>query len=96
MVAVAHTVCAPPGCSCVHVRSCAVCGDKPRDRLIAVQHMQKLWAQMLCGEQEQGIGPGGASQQPPPPSPPIDPPPFDRGRRLPPSLCKAPAERRDS
>ncbi len=35
--------------------------------------MQTLWAQMLCGEQEQGIGPGGASQPPPPPSPPLQP-----------------------
>ena len=35
--------------------------------------MQTLWAQMLCGEQEQGIGPDGASQQPPPPSPPLQP-----------------------
>ena len=34
--------------------------------------MQTLWAQMLCEEQEQGIGPGGASQ-PPPPSPPLQP-----------------------
>ena len=35
--------------------------------------MQTLWAQMLCGDQEQGIGPGGASQPQPPQSPPLQP-----------------------
>ena len=35
--------------------------------------MQTLWAQMLCEEQEQGIGPGGASQPPPPLSQPLQP-----------------------
>ena len=33
--------------------------------------MQTLWSQMLCGEQKQGIGPGGASQ---PPLPQAKPP----------------------